>query len=262
MSIRRRKLAAAQQLTAALSPGTDPNTSAASDDATCLPHIIRSNYVTSIADWALGSLSKSKAGKGATPAAAVHLSPELWTVLATVLQSHFLPSGYSLPASLLSGVTKAVEDVANGSCPSETCAALPAPLTEILTILRTQYSAAYKPSLEHLIGLIEAVLAASEKGSEWSPVATAGVAFALPMLQQHPNQRKVWDAVVPRLLPMLLAAAFPRVGSRTRGDSELEGLCRLMLQSVLFNAAHVLGKAGGTKCFCVNKCHSQIRTFI
>ena len=62
----------------------------------------------------------------------------------------------------------------------------------------------------------------------------------------NPNQRKVFAAVVAKLLPHLLAAAF---GSRqavlipaaVNGQSQLSAAARRVLDTVIFHGAHIHG---------------------
>ena len=64
----------------------------------------------------------------------------------------------------------------------------------------------------------------------------------------NPNQRKVFAAIVGKLLPHLLLAAFARDsldGSRESGDSNADGqltaAARRQLETVLFHSIHVEG---------------------
>lgn len=62
----------------------------------------------------------------------------------------------------------------------------------------------------------------------------------------HPGARKVWDAVLPRLLLPLAAAAFQAptgdaVGGGAAAGSTLAALSRAVLEAVLFHPAHIPG---------------------
>ena len=244
------KLAAAGQLTAALLTPDAP---------IVLPSLVRAHYVQSLVDWALGAVSRGKqSAKGAAaarPAQEPRLHADLWAALVTILGSDEIAETHPLPTSLLLSVPRVLQELSEKGASAGPSAKqrgeLLTAVADLLHLLRRKFGGAYKPSLEHAAGLVEAALvgaagAARAAAAEWASVATAALSFVLPALQQHPNQRKVWDTIVPRLLEPLIASGFPaddeESGLEEREGGSLAAACRAVLDAALFSPVHITGE--------------------
>ena len=87
-----------------------------------------------------------------------------------------------------------------------------------LRVLRMEFAAVFRPHLEPCVAAVAAVLArceaadadAEEEAESWRLVAAELMTMLTRIVATHPNPRKVFVTVVPRLLPPLLSAAAVR----------------------------------------------------
>lgn len=261
-----RKLEAAEQLVTALL--------GAVGEAAALPPLVRTHYLHSLLDWSSGILTRGNTGGGAgkkgkkkqresggaggteaqqqeqQPA---RLQPRCWAVLVAVLGSSCGAAGQPVPEGLLPAATVALQLLA-GVPERDARHELLVQLAALLRLLSAKFGASYRPSIEHAAAAVEAALvghaaaarASSDEAAHWQPVAAAAAQLLLAAASGHPNQRKVWDAAVPRLLPLLARAAFPAGASASGGDSNGDALassCRQLLEAVVFSQAHVTALA-------------------
>lgn len=252
-----RKLDAAQQLVAALLGSGSPDAVA---EAAALPPLVAAHYLRSLVEWSSSALIKgggaeaggkkgkkqqqSKQGADGEQRPA-RLEPRCWAVLASVLSSQGVPASQPLPAALLPAATAALQQA--GQLPdSAQQAELLRQLAALLRLLAAKFGSSFRPRIEHAAAVAEAALAgevaahkaAADNTAAWEDAACAAVRLLAAAAAGHPNQRKVWDAAVPRLLPLLAGAAFPADG--TAGGNQLGASCRQVLEVVLFNQQHVV----------------------
>lgn len=277
-----RKVEAAEQVVAALLDGSPHEEGAPGGEAAALPPLVRVHYLRSLVEWSCGALTKRDAagaaagGEGkkgkkrkqqeaddtlASGAAAAAregqerpklLQPRCWAVLTAVLGSSATPPTQQLPAALLPAATAVLQLARERSSrvQQSECEALLVQLAALLRLLHSKFGASFRPSVEHSVALVEAALlghaTAAVGGSEqgaWEGAAAAAARVLQAAASGHPTQRKVWDAAVPRLLPLLAAASFP-VGAGSSTSEECSGnqlarCCRQVLDAVIFHPQHV-----------------------
>lgn len=190
---------------------------------------------------------------------APRLQPRCWAVLVSVLGSSATPVSQPLPAALLPAATAALQALQPGglaALAAAEAAALLAQLAALFALLVSKFAGSFRPSLEHAVAAAEAALsghaaaacsnapssgACRAAAQAWEAVATGAVRLLLAAAVGHPNQRKVWDAAVPRLLPLLAGAGFAGDGAVSEGadSAKLGALCRQALDAVLFHPQHV-----------------------
>jgi hypothetical protein len=236
------KLVAAQRLLEALLPQDQGLPSS-------LSGLVQAHYLRSLLDWALGAVTKAPpaAAKRAQQPVPEHVSaprlhPGLWALLVALLESDAVAASYMLPASLLPAATDALQSCAAATASDAADEQLLRPVAALLHALAHKFAGSFKPGLDPVVAAAEAALAGAAAAPASEPWAAAVVA-ASALLQhctQHPNQRKVWDAVVPRLVQPLLEASFGEEVAGARGP--LVASCRRVLAAVLFNQAHVTGE--------------------
>lgn len=266
------KVEAAEELVTTLLDGSQAEATAATEaDVAALPPLVRAHYLRSLLDWSCAALTK-KAGAppasgdgGGKPAkkrkqqqaqqadgshAAAELRPRCWAVLTAVLGSSSTAASQPLPAALLPAATTAMQGLQEGAQSGQQGTQLLAQLAALLGLLHGKFAGGFRPSIEHAAAAVEAALtghaaAAAGEGQQqaWEPVAVAAVRLLLAAAAGHPNQRKVWDAAVPRLLPLLAQAAFPALTSSSTGSGELPACCRQLLGMLLFHHQHVAALA-------------------
>jgi hypothetical protein len=83
-----------------------------------------------------------------------------------------------------------------------------------LRVLRVEFAAVFRPHLEPCVAAVAAVLARcetvnahTEEQQSWRRVAAELMTMLTRIVTMHPNPRKVFATVVPRLLQPLLSAA-------------------------------------------------------
>ena len=235
-----------------------------------LPPLVHAHYLRSLLEWACGALTKKsdsasdgKKGKkrkqqavdaadgGAATAAAAtsqpKLQPRCWAVLTAVLASGGTPASQAPPAALLPAATTALQLLHGHQGAADD---LVAQVAALLQLLASKFAVSFRPSLEHaaaageaaLAGHAAAAAAAAGDAAAWTHAAAAAAQLLLAAASGHPNQRKVWDAAVLRLLPLLASAAFPAENSGS-SDSELPSRCRCLLEALLFHPQHVAALA-------------------
>ena len=239
---------------------------------------MRAHYLRSLLDWSCGALTKKADGaegsgarkkgkKGRAlpqqPAAEAatgpppsphppKLQPRCWAVLVAVLGSSSTAASQQLPAALLPAATAALQLLREGGQQQHQQQLLQqgellGQLAALLQLLGGKFAGSFRPSLEHAVAAAEAALeghaAAATAQHDWQPVAAATAQLLLAAATAHPNQRKVWDAAVPRLLPLLAQAAFPAVAHGSTSSDELAGCCRQLLEAVVFHQQHVAALA-------------------
>ena len=257
-----RKLEAAEQLVGALLGSGTPDAVA---EAAALPPLVAAHYLRSLVEWSSSALIKGgsadaggKKGKkaqqqqpGKQAAAgeqqAARLEPRCWAVLVSVLGSPGIPASQPLPAALLPAATAALQQAGQGQGPAGAQQAeLLCQLASLLHLLAGKFGGSFRPGIEHAAALAEAGLAgraaacqaAADSAAAWEETARAAVRLLAAVASGHPNQRKVWDAAVPRLLPLLAGAAFP--ADSAAAGSQLASSCRQVLEALLFSQQHVV----------------------
>jgi hypothetical protein len=260
-----RKLEAAEELVSALllQDGSQAG------ECEMLPPLVRGHYLRSLLEWTCGALTKksdaaegSGAGKkgkkgkaapqpaaevasGAPAAQPAKLQPRCWAVLVAVLGSGSTAASQQLPAALLPAATAALQLLREGDPQQAQQGELLGQLAALLQLLCGKYAGSFRPSLEHAVAAAEAALAghaaAAATQQDWKPVAAATAQLLLAAAAAHPNQRKVWDAAVPRLLPLLAQATFP--GDAHGSSDELTGCCQQLLEALVFHQQHVTALA-------------------
>ncbi|KAL4451904.1 hypothetical protein ABPG75_007566 [Micractinium tetrahymenae] len=267
------KVEAAESLVKALLDGADSRGASAEAE---LPLLVRAHYLRSLLEWSCGAVTKKggeaagtdgnkgkkrkqQAGAATDEAARPpSLQPRCWAVLAAVLGSPATPASQPLPAALLPAATAALQALQRGGLAAAPAAAeavaLLDQLAALLRLLGSKFAGSFRPSTEHAAAAAEAALsghaaatarrsarggAASTAAQDWEAVAAAAVRLLLAAAVGHPNQRKVWDAAVPRLLPLLAGAGFPPGGPSEGSTPLLQAFCRQALEAVLFNPQHV-----------------------
>jgi hypothetical protein len=262
-----RKLEAAEELVSALlhQDGSQAG------EGEALPPLVRGHYLRSLLEWSCGALTKKsdaaegsgpgkkgKKGKpsqqqpaeaslGAPAAQPAKLQPRCWAVLVAVLASGSTAASQQLPAALLPAATAALQLLQQGNPQQAQQGELLGQLAALLQLLSSKFAGSFRPSLEHAVAAAEAALAGhaatATAQQHWQAVAAATVRLLLAAAAAHPNQRKVWDASVPRLLPLLAQAAFP---ADAHGSSdELADCCRQLLEALVFQQQHVATLAAG-----------------
>ena len=229
-------------------------------EAAALPPLVAAHYLRSLVEWSSSALIKGggpeaggKKGKkqqkqqeAAAGGEQPRLEPRCWAVLAAVLDSRGIAASQPLPAALLPAAAGALQQAGQGRVPDGAQQAeLLAQLAALLRLLAGKFGGSFRPGIEQAAAVAEAALAghaaarqAADGGAAaWKEVAGAAVRLLAGAAAGHPNQRKVWDAALPRLLPLLAGAGFPAGGAA--GTSELAGSCRQLLDAVLFSQQHV-----------------------
>jgi len=167
-------------------------------DATqAFPDIVKAHYIISVVDWDLACLSQGTTGKRGRVPPNVHLNAKLWALLVETLQRPQLQDNHTLPASLIVNITRALSDWAPSTLKSASTeedhgVALLTALADVLSELRVKFHTSYSPSLEHIVGLLEAVLSAVEMARSEAKesltvaamsTATAALRFSISFLQ-------------------------------------------------------------------------------
>ena len=267
-----RKLEAAGALQRALLLGAAAAAAAAPSDggAAGLPALVRSHYVRALLDWAATSVAK-KDPREQQAAGVPKLEPGCWATLRLALSDPALPGSLPLPPALFPAVVATVQLLLRQPQQAERLAS---ELTELLALLRVKFLASFRPGLEHCAALAEAALqgweenAALPQQSAWRGLAANAVLLLLVRLcpgsqdaemllvgvpedmvpcpmqdacTDHPNQRKPFDAVVPRLLLPLARGAWPGGGAAAEGDA-CSAACLCVLDVALFSQAHIPGE--------------------
>ena len=251
-----RKIEAGQALAEALS--SPPDTHASSQ----LPDLLKAHYAASLLDWLLTAVTRStgngqssgkkaqqkKTEDGAHPEDSTKETSagqlELWNLLLVSLNLPSVPPTRPLPASLLTSITAALQLKLHQK-DQET---LLRTITELLELIRGKFAASFKPTLEPTAALLEAALAHRNFGDAGVNAAVSAVQLLLPLVQLHPNPRKSWDAVVPRLTSLLVDSAVLESDGTTQGTAAVLKKASLeMISAAAFSQAHipVLAEAAG-----------------
>eukprot|EP00887_Chlorella_sp_A99_P007879 scaffold20.g7879.t1 len=245
------KLEASQRLAAALEPGEG---TAARQPV--LPPLVAAHYLRSLLDWATGLLTKAEGSGGkkhrskqsaaaAQASAAPRVQPGPWRIICAALASTSVSPSRPPPASLLPAATTTLQALAESDHTAQAAATLPH-IATLLQLAAGNFADAFRPSLEHAVAVAQAALAGRAAaatsvaggGQEaWQPVALATCRLLHAAAAAHPAPRKVFEAAMPRLLLPLAQAAF--AGDDRGSSAELVAECRALLDSMLFNQAHV-----------------------
>lgn len=233
-------------------------------EAATLPPLVAAHYLRSLVEWSSSALIKGgsadaggkkgmkaqqQPGKqvAAGEQQAARLEPRCWAVLVSVLGSPSIPASQPLPAALLPAATATLQQAGQGQTPANAQQAeLLRQLASLLHLLAGKFGGSFRPGIEHAVAVAEAGLAghaaacqaAADSAAAWEEAARAAVRLLAAVLSGHPNQRKVWDAAVPRLLPLLAGAAFP--ADSAAAGSQLASSCRQVLEALLFSQQHVV----------------------
>jgi hypothetical protein len=225
-----------------------------------LPTIVRMHYVSNLLDWTLKCVSKPKQQEH-------RLQPQLWAVLVSLLASDCIARSHALPLGLLAAVSAVLQLLAGSPKPTKAGQAAekqvaaataahtpiqlpPAAAAELLERLRQllhllchKFDRAYRPGLDPVVNLASAALQGycTQSSAEWCGTTTQAVSMLHATCVDHPNSRKVWDALVPRLYVPLTLAAFGPAGRGLAGSHALREVSKSTLEAAACNKQHALG---------------------
>ena len=108
----------------------------------------------------------------------------------------------------------------------------------LLHVLRTKFNSTYKPPLDAVATLVAVVLPSSSA----HPVSIEATHFLYALISSNPNPRKIWDAVVPRLMVVLLKTAFScsTTTDTVAASAILQVNCKSILDVAIFHHSHIV----------------------
>lgn len=230
-----RKRNAAQQLSAELSRGSSDT----HQDGRSEPLVLKNRVVETVLEWACGAIG----GKNSCAKKSVN---EAWNVLVSVLRSPIIRPDHPLPASLISNSTDVIVRSKAYTADECTASAL-VPVGKFLELLNGKFAASFKADLEPLVLLADAALTLAlgpglpdDLSSRCFDVACTSTALLFPMVNLHPNPRKVWDAIVPKgLLRQLILAGFGDDGKNNPQHFRRPQVFHGLVQHVVFAQQHI-----------------------
>lgn len=162
-----------------------------------------------------GVLVKTGGGGKKGAGGAASSEPRCWYLLSKVLSHDLFPSASAPPPLLVEAATAAARD-RDGS------RELVDAVARCLGVLHSRFESSFRPSLEHLVGLCEATLAL--EGTAAAGLQLVSIQMLLAQARSHPLPRKVFQAVIPRLVDPIVRGLLaqgsycqPRVPVRLDG---------------------------------------------
>ncbi|KAL0022263.1 hypothetical protein WJX77_011953 [Trebouxia sp. C0004] len=241
-----------------------------------MPSRVRAHYVKLLLDWTVSALTKSspKASLDADSQDFLQILSRKWGLLFVLLTSVNSPAQSAPNVTLAAAAAATCKGCRWQQASSEEGVKLALALQQTVLALNTKFKHSFRPSLEHSIVLLESSLAhviscrdmAPPPGSlpAWEGLATQACIQLLEVCTSHPNQKKVFTAVVTKHLLLLLSqavwqtksvslpsrqldtaqlgsTAIPTATTGRQTADQLAAVTKQLLKSVVFHSSSIEG---------------------